>query len=63
MLGHQTTRGDHSGDHVFKLAELTEEIWLMVYVLIYSAPGFAVFNSVLPRGGPNARSPVVWRRK
>ena len=23
MLGHQTTRGDHSGDHVFKLREQT----------------------------------------
>ena len=32
-------------------------------VLGYSPPGFDVLNPVLPRDGPNTRSPVVWRRR
>ena len=35
----------------------------MVYVLIYNYPKGVEGNSVLPRGGPNARSPVPWRRR
>jgi hypothetical protein len=35
----------------------------MVYVLVYSAPGFAVFNSVLPRDGSGAVRPMPLRRR
>jgi hypothetical protein len=37
--------------------------WLMVYVLIYNYPKGVERKYVLPRGGPNARSVVPWRRR
>ena len=35
----------------------------MLYGLAATPPGFDVVNSVLPRDGPTARSPVPWRRR
>jgi hypothetical protein len=62
-FGHQATGGDHIGRHVFKLREETGRIWLMAYVLVYNAPGFAVVNPVLPRDGSGAVRPTALRRR
>ena len=62
-FGHQTTRGDHSGGHVFKLRNQTGRNLANVLRLGLQRPGFAGLNPVLPRDGPVDRPTLVWRRR